>query len=91
MRAVDKRNYRQTCMMTRRVYWHLHDIARELEMTQSSLVYWILLAAVTELQLNDTEGKVRAIREALDSDMQVEWGEVVERAMARAARDGVPW
>jgi hypothetical protein len=78
-------------MMTRRVYWHLHDIARELEMTQSSLVYWLLLAAVTELQTRNTDAKVAWIKVHLDTEMQVEWGEVVERAMARAARDGVPW
>lgn len=67
MRSDRAKSLHITFRAERRLYWGLKEMSGEIGIPLSVLVYWLCQAAVSELALDDLEGKLRRIKSSLSA------------------------
>lgn len=85
------RLHRLCFRLTRYMYWRLRDDANDRGMTQSSLVYWLLRAAISETCTMDQAEYDAWITGRLAPELGDQYRKEVKKGLARMDRGGVPF
>lgn len=91
MRNTNPRRYRTCFRHERYVYWRIHDLARDLEITQSAVVRLLVQIALHSLGTKGWSETVQWFLAMLPPDETAEFQQAVEKLRDKEWDLDVPW
>jgi hypothetical protein len=91
MRADKARNYRRCFRMDRAMYWRIRDDAANLGLSDSSYIFWMMLAMLENTAGYSAEALCADIAGSIPDAYTTEFARAVEKASDGASLDDVPW